>query len=355
MRSNIANKVAVLVRADDAQSGLARIKGAAETTGWWCPDDENKVEVWVGNLADESLGLNPEQLLRLKGEAISEANIDAIIHCGASVYWSASYERLEVTNVNATVDLLKIVAVSAAMPKFVYVSGGLKDGVFKTTAEFSEELANSHNGYFQTKAVSESIIQKIAAKLPAGQNRISVVRPGLIIGAAATGAANGDDILWRFVATASTLQKYPVDPVEAWLPLAGADTVAETVINQIFNTKAIQPFVDMLEGMYMSEVWEIMKQELREPCAPTPRDEWIELATAKIEEVGRKHPMWGLDDYLSRDRWMGDVHGGHERSAGVESNLRNSIRHLQDVGYICFSVDDIGKVNGKVTGRSGMM
>ena len=43
--------------------------------------------------------------------------------------------------------------------------------------------------------MSERIVGEIASKLPAGQNRISVVKPGIIIGTAATGVANIDDTL----------------------------------------------------------------------------------------------------------------------------------------------------------------
>ncbi|KAJ4857125.1 male sterility protein domain-containing protein [Trichoderma breve] len=153
-------------------------------------------------LADlESFDLDKDQWLRLCGKSSSDAKVDAVVHNGAAVNWVASCSDLHKTNIDSAVQLLKIAIESTAFPKYVYISGGLKKRASETLEEFAAKLL-SWAGYFQTKFVAESVIREIASRLPAVQNRISVVKPGLIIGTAASGAANTDDVLWRAVATA---------------------------------------------------------------------------------------------------------------------------------------------------------
>lgn len=80
--------------------------------------------------------------------------------------------------------------------------GGLKKRASEKQEEFAAKLL-SWAGYFHTKFVADSVIREIASRLPVVQNRMSVVKPGLIIGTAASGAAKTDDVLWRAVATAA--------------------------------------------------------------------------------------------------------------------------------------------------------
>lgn len=65
LRSERVNTVAVLVRAKSVQHGIDRIAATAQIAGWWRSSDECKVEVWLGDLAREGLGLDLEQLMRL--------------------------------------------------------------------------------------------------------------------------------------------------------------------------------------------------------------------------------------------------------------------------------------------------
>lgn len=355
IRSDKVDRVVVLVRARSVQHGLDRVKETAEMTDWWSLGDEEKLEIWVGDLAKKDLGLSPEQFLRLQGESVKDPNVDAIIHNGAVVNWSTSYENLQKINVDVNVDLLRIAAVSPSFPKYIYVSGGIKKSTYPSESAFIAALSKAENGYFQTKAVSEGIVQEIVSRLPTEQNRLSIVKPGLILGAGATGIANIDDILWRLVGTATILHKYPIDPATAWLPLVGADTVAETIVSQLFNTGAIPPFIDMLNGLLMNDLWSIVNEELWQPCASIEKKDWIQLAMDQIDEAGRKHPMWALQDYLSYEKWLADAKEGFTVSETLKLNLRNSVQHLQRIGYIRSSVEqEVESPNERIMKRSAM-
>ncbi|PKK49147.1 hypothetical protein CI102_4570 [Trichoderma harzianum] len=63
LRCPTIHKVVVLVSADNVRLGLDRVKRRAHLAGWWHPDDEQKVQVWQGNLAAESFGLDKDQRL----------------------------------------------------------------------------------------------------------------------------------------------------------------------------------------------------------------------------------------------------------------------------------------------------
>lgn len=73
-----------------------------------------------------------------------------IIHNGATLNWVASYSDLHKTNINSTVQLLKVAIESTVFPKYVYISGGLKKRASETQEEFAAKLL-SWAGYLQTK------------------------------------------------------------------------------------------------------------------------------------------------------------------------------------------------------------
>ncbi|EQL01471.1 non-ribosomal peptide synthetase [Ophiocordyceps sinensis CO18] len=78
-----------------------------------------KLQVWPGDLSLPRLGLDPTHW----GLVTDGTSFDVIIHNGAEVHWGKSYATLEATNVNSTVELLRV-AVAAPRMRFVYVSGG---------------------------------------------------------------------------------------------------------------------------------------------------------------------------------------------------------------------------------------
>lgn len=128
-----------------------------------------------------------------------------------------------------------VAATSPTQPKFVFVSGGAftnPEGYRAVSAAFLK----STTAYIQTKFVSEEVIKKISRRLPANQNRVSIVKPGRIIGTTESGGvANVDDFIWRVVTTASSLRAYPEEPEAHWNFIQDASSVASGILNQVFD------------------------------------------------------------------------------------------------------------------------
>ncbi|KAL7928104.1 hypothetical protein V8C35DRAFT_333716 [Trichoderma chlorosporum] len=354
LRCPTVHKVVVLVRADNVRLGLDRVKKRAQLAGWWHPDDEQNVEVWQGDLAAESFGLDKDQWLRLCGKSSSTAKIDAIIHNGAAVNWVASYSDLRKTNIESAVQLLKIAIRSTTFPKYVYISGGMKKRASETQNDFAANLLN-WAGYFQTKFVAESVIRKIASRLPADQKRVSIVKPGLIIGTAASGAANTDDVLWRAVATAAGIGLTPVHPEGGWLYLGEVDTVACQVVKQVVGRGGVVPFVDIVDGIYLDKFWEIVNDEVGGACSRVPWIEWARSCEAHIAQVGQVHPMWAMQEYLDHRKWSMEIPLSTKDSDSLCLAVRNNIRYLQLQKYISLPGQGLGGYMKKALGRSSIL
>ncbi|TFB01218.1 hypothetical protein CCMA1212_006968 [Trichoderma ghanense] len=73
------------------------------------------------------------------------------------------------------------------------------------------------NEYVQTKFVCESVIQDVVKRLPPEQNRLSIAKPGRIIGSEGNGVVNVNDLIWRVVSGAAAIHAYPVEPPENWM------------------------------------------------------------------------------------------------------------------------------------------
>lgn len=336
VRNPAIKSIAVHVRSKSLEQGMGRVRETATIAGWWNEEDADKLEIWLGDLAKPHLGLADAQWKRLSGLSKSEANIDAIVHNGASVNWNANYDTLCAANVSSTVDLLMVTAKSPQQPKFVFVSGG----AFMDPAEnqaVSSALLKNVNGYSQTKFVCESVISNIARSLPINQNRVSTVKPGRIIGTAEHGVANVDDFVWRVVSTAASIQAYPEEPSEHWMVMQDVGIVASNVLNQLFADE-IKPFWMLASGMPMSVFWDRINSGLEIPCKPVSWQEWIELALASMNRVGNKHPLWPVQQFLGQLGLPPTIvqlsNAGTPECEQSMSAVESNVRYLRKIGFI---------------------
>nr|UMZ45380.1 hypothetical protein [Paramyrothecium roridum] len=342
LHSPSIGKVIALVRAKSSAHGLDRIRNTARIAGWWDDKLNTKLEVWQGDLSKSYLGLAGEQWARL--HIAGNEQVDAIIHNGAIVNWNADFEKLHGANVESTSTLLQATITSDAQPKFVFVSGGVKaaseDDRAASAARFS-----GVNGYVQTKFVSECIIEDVYSKLPPGQNRVSIVKPGRIIGTVQDGVSNTDDFLWRTVAGAAALHFYPIEPDNHFMEIEDVSSVADSVIGQITAEDGISPFMNVDRGMSVATFWNQVNAELEVPCKPLSWDEWMQRAMAQMNDVGDKHPLWPVQHFLGR---LGSAHGEaiqeHEELGRQHMAVRRSVRYLRDIGFIQSSAEKIGTV-----------
>lgn len=86
--------------------------------------------------------------------------------------------------------------------------------------------------------------------MPPTQNRVSTLKPGRIIGSAVSGGvANTDDVFWRVVATAASIHVFPEEPMDNWMYITNISTVTSSILNQIFATEGIAPFIGVSKGI----------------------------------------------------------------------------------------------------------
>lgn len=323
------------VRASTPESGLRRLKQPAEIYGWWDDAFASKIEVWVGDLSHAQLGLNDEEWDRLVGRA-DEGNVDSIIHNGAVVNWNAGYTSLQAANVQSVVDLLGAAMVSPRNPKFVFVSGGIMMDTQSDIAATATELSGL-TGYIQTKFVAESIINEVARRLPEGQNRISTIKPGRIIGTAGKGIANLDDYLWRVVATSIALGVHPEDSHDSWMPSQGVDMISSIITSNLHGVDGITAFQNLNTGLPVSTFWALVSSQISNPLRSTSWEDWTQQAMELAESAGgEKHPIYAVQNFLGGIGVVGQPELDQERndSEHLEHAVKLCTQYLVKTGFI---------------------
>ena len=312
--------------------------------------------------------------------------MDAIIHNGAIVNWQADFETLRAANVSSTVELLRAATTSDSGTKFVYISGGIKLVDTQTNqAAVAAQLSTDGTGYMQTKFLAESIVHNAATFLRAStdisssqskaispfplqqqqeqqqqqqQQQVSIVKPGVVLGAGTRSAANTDDYLWRVVAGAAAIRAYPSEPEDHWLYIDDAASVAQTILLQIgVGTRGCshgeQPagtgsFVDLQTGLPVPEFWRLVGERLgrAEPnddgekfdFRPLPWEEWIRVALAHMEDIGDSHPLWPVQHFLGRlasgNTPAKSLQPTQEENSRLHEVVRRNVGYLLEVGFI---------------------
>lgn len=183
-------KVICLVRAKSVEQGLQRLRDSGEGRGAWNEEwiTSGRVEVVIGDLAEERFGLSTQEWDRIAAEA------DAVLHNGAMVHWIYPYQKLRAANVLSTLTALNLCAAhhsklfsfvsSTAVhdnEQFVRKSDDLigngGNGLLETD-DLEDGRTGLAGGYGQTKWVAEKLIME------AGRRGLSgwVVRPGYVMG-----------------------------------------------------------------------------------------------------------------------------------------------------------------------------
>ncbi|KAI3009361.1 hypothetical protein CBS147346_2252 [Aspergillus niger] len=255
------SRVICLVRGDTDAAARQRTISIAKEALWWTEHHAEKLEVWRGDLALPKLGLDPSRWETLTcGKAV-----EAIIHNGATVHWTKSYEALEAANVGSSIELL-LVALRCPALRFVYITGGRPWKAHEEGDVVAELSASDAIPYSQTKLISEVVIRRAATRsLPgtftsATPDKVAVINPGWVIGTPTEGYSNTTDYIWRLVATCVKLGVYNADDAEGWLSISDATTTAEEVLEATFSTRS-----DILgdeyatHGMAWREFWAILE------------------------------------------------------------------------------------------------
>lgn len=371
LKSPLVRKVIVLVRAPTVDKAKQRVQQIAMTAGWWQSDSFSRIEVWEGNLAEPRLGLREERWAAL-------STIDTIIHNGAVVNYSASYDVLERANVSSTFYLLDAAQQSEQLRTFIFISGGIKQGLDQSDAEYLSSL-DSSEGYSQSKYISEQLtltagklfdeaVRSDSAhegepKYARESRTFVVIKPGYIIGDQLAGLSNTDDFIWRLVAGAVQMGSFPCDPHDYWLEIAEVTYIARHVafraqlgaLNasselitppdcdvQGTKTRASVLFDNITRGLPVHLFWHAIQSQAQLSLKQLSWDLWIAQATVELERHKQAHPLWGIQLFLGPS--IGDrirpeeaiirSRGASSASEEVEAAVRRCVEYLCNIHFI---------------------
>ena len=211
-----------LVRADSKEAGLTRLKDNMKHYNCWQEEMEKYLRPVPGDLSAPMLGLDDSAWQELAERT------EVIYHNGAILNFVFPYDFLKTTNVNGTVETLRLAC--SGQPKYYhYVSSY---SVYDTPSNrgkhvMEDDALSSWHGftlsYSETKWVSEKLVNIARQR---GVKAV-VYRPGDI-----TGAANGiwemDDMVSRILV--STIQMKAVPHANYTFHMTPVDYVAEALI-----------------------------------------------------------------------------------------------------------------------------
>ena len=185
----------VLVRASDAEHGLARIRENLHHARLDSPTIEEtlkkRIRVISGDISKHNLGLDSNEWQSLATQ------VQAVIHNAALVNYVLNYDTLRPHNVEGTRELLRF-ASTGTRKEFHYISSTtifgwtVKGELFET--DNNDEMLNLDFGYAQTKWVAEQLV--FGAEKQGLSTR--VYRPSFIT-ASRQGVASSDDIVIRLL------------------------------------------------------------------------------------------------------------------------------------------------------------
>ncbi|HEU4976081.1 MAG TPA: SDR family oxidoreductase [Baekduia sp.] len=214
--------VVALVRAEDDERAQARIDAALDHLLPPGTVPARRVRAVAADLERPHLGLTPRRCLRLAAE------LDAVIHCAASIEFTLPLERATAINVDGTRELLRLAGCAPGLRRFVHVStafvAGDRAGRFlETEGDVGQTCRNT---YEQTKLAAEQEV--LAAGLPG----TVIARPSIVVGDSATGWTSAFNVIyWPLQAFARGL--FPTVPADPGAPvdIVPVDAVADALLD----------------------------------------------------------------------------------------------------------------------------
>lgn len=215
--------IIVLIRADDDAAATTRL---ARTLATLLPPEAlsaavPRVRAVAAHLDRPGLGLPAATL-----DALAR-DVDAVVHCAASVQFTLPFDEAWAINVGGTRAMLDLAQRAPALERFVHVStayvAGDRPGPYRESE--GDIGQRPRNTYEQTKLMAEQDV--LAAGLPG----TSILRPSIVVGDSKTGWTPAFNVIyWPLRAFARGL--FPVVPgtPEARVDIVPVDTVADALL-----------------------------------------------------------------------------------------------------------------------------
>ncbi|MCA9719707.1 MAG: amino acid adenylation domain-containing protein, partial [Myxococcales bacterium] len=324
-----------LVRAADADAGLARVRENMRRYGVWEDGFAARLFAVPGDLTERDLGVPRQDYERLA------ARVDTIYHSAAHVSYVEPYSWHKPANVVGTTEIIRFAFTgpTKALHHVSTISVFGPNGFFDQVADVYEDteilssaaLLHLDMGYSQSKWVAEALVFEAQARgLP-----LNVYRPGFIVGDSATGSCNVDDFIARLIGGCVGLGRFPLLPRQrkefVAVDFASAALVhISTRAEQLGKRFHLVPPTDA-RSLSMSEFFELI-QACGHELAGVPYAEWVE-AVREVVAARPDHVLLPLmpalseriyDDELTRWELYRDMpryHSDNTRAALVGSGL----------------------------------
>ncbi|MDP2312965.1 MAG: thioester reductase domain-containing protein [Pseudomonadota bacterium] len=264
------HEVRCLVRAVDVAAGEARLRKAL-ASGPGMPAEGVLVAI-PGDLTLPRFGLSDDQWNAL-------GDVGVLVHNAADVNFVAPYPALRPSNVDPVLPILDLALAGAVARPVHFVS---TTAVFNTRNRREQrrilgsdrvlEPEFLYSGYAQTKWVAETLLRVASAyAVP-----VAVHRPGVIVGASATGQAHRDDFLCRFLKGCVELGVYPEADIE--LDLVAVDHVAAGIAAQVGRPiqSTLDPYHWTTAAPTTLQALLATYAALGHPLRPEPLPRWLD-------------------------------------------------------------------------------
>lgn len=211
-----------LVRADDEEEAMKRLRKQFELHGDFFPED--KIIPVVGNLVDSTL---PEKL----SEISVLAEIDTVIHSAADTHFMTS-KLMERVNIAGAKAIAHWAVQLKNLDTFVYVGTATICGKEITDRIVSEGESPNPNVEHMVKYTKTKMLAEMAMREIIPQGKLLVVRPSSVMGDSRDIKPRDFAILWVLIAI-NELRLVPSRD-DAWIELLGVDYVAKAIEALLF-------------------------------------------------------------------------------------------------------------------------
>lgn len=220
-----------LLRADDLEKGVLRLKNNLEAYLLWDNSFRDRIKPILGDLGAPKLGLTDEEFKQLASQ------VDVIYHNGAMVNFVYPYQAHKTSNVLGTQEILRLASQIKLKPVHfvstlsILYSGGVNDGrVFREDTNL-DDIGAPFGGYAQSKWVAEKLIEQARERgLP-----VAIYRPGLVSGHSVSGAWNTDNLISSMTRACVLLGSVP--SLDVMVNIVPVDFVSGAIIHLSKNPK----------------------------------------------------------------------------------------------------------------------
>ncbi|WP_444543832.1 amino acid adenylation domain-containing protein [Nocardia pneumoniae] len=293
-------RVWCLVRSDDDERALKRIRNALEKYRIWEDAYELRIVAVAGDLAAPRFGLDEAGYDRLA------ERIDAVYHNGARVNHIEPYARLRAANVEGTREVLRLATTGRIKPvHFVSTVNAVIPAApgpdFRGPEDVVLDVGEvSPNGYVASKWVAEQLIRQAGARgVP-----VNIYRPGIVSGDPRIGVNSADDSFWNMIRAAAILGLAP-DTGDADTALVPVNYVARAIV--ALAAEAPSGSAYHLVNPQRVAIRDIF-QALRRHGIPVEIASIEEIATKLAEEAAARDAAG--DDSLVRAALVSGNYGG---------------------------------------------